>query len=46
MCSTGLHAHVKVTVNGETYNPRDVLNGDFGCSIGTCPVKDVCYIKE
>jgi hypothetical protein len=46
MCSTGLHAHVKVTVNGKTYNPRDVLNGDFGCSIGTCPVQDVCYIME
>ncbi len=46
MCSTGLHAHVVVKVDGRTYNPRDVLNEDFGCSIGTCPVHDVCYITE
>ena len=42
-CSTGLHAHVTVKVNGSYVNPRDVLNQDFGCSIGTCPVENVCY---
>jgi hypothetical protein len=46
MCSTGLHAHVTVQVNGVTQHPRDVLNEDFDCAIGDCPVKDVCYIKE
>jgi hypothetical protein len=46
MCSTGLHAHLKVQVNGATQNPRDVLNEDFDCAVGTCPVKDVCYIKK
>jgi hypothetical protein len=42
-CSTGLHAHVTVKVNGSYVNPRDVLNQDFGCSIGICPVENVCY---
>ena len=42
-CSTGLHAHVTVKVNGSYVNPSDVLNQDFGCSISSCPVENVCY---
>lgn len=40
-CSTGLHAHLSVKVNGSYVNPRDVMNQDFGCSISECPT-EVC----
>jgi len=45
-CSTGLHAHITVKVNDSYVNPRDALNQDFGCSIGECPVENVCYILK
>lgn len=42
-CSTGLHAHVTVQINGSYFNPRDAFNKDFGCSISNCPVEELCY---
>jgi hypothetical protein len=46
MCSSGLHAHLTIQVDGSYASAEDALNVDFNCSLGNCPVNDVCYILE
>lgn len=36
MCSSGLHAHLTIQVNGSYMDARAVLNQDFQCNVGSC----------
>jgi len=44
-CSSGLHAHVTIQVNGSYTDARAVLNEDFQCNVGDCS-REQCWPKE
>lgn len=44
MCSSGLHAHLTVRVNGSYVDAQAAMNQDFQCNIGHCE-RDQCWPK-